>query len=382
MNKPILKPNSPFFSSGPCAKRPGWTLDALNGALLARSHRSAAGKTRLKEIIDLHRSTLGIPDDYQIGITAASDTGAIEMALWSLLGPCPVEVLSFDTFSRDWAVDVVQQLKLPNAQVHAVPFGALPDLSKIPPDHDLVTVWNGTTSGVVIPTGDWISPDRTGLTIIDATSAVYAYDLPWDKLDVVTWSWQKVVGGEAGHGMIALSPRALTRLKTYTPFWPMPKIFRLAKDGVVGDGFFVGETINTPSLLCVEDCRDALTWVQGLGGWRGARDRCLKNAAVIYDWAARTSFVEPLAIDPATRSVTSVCLKFTGAEFFARAGADPQKFVKSFCQKLEAENVAFDIASYRDAPPGLRIWCGATVDDNDLRALTPWLEWAYQEMTL
>jgi phosphoserine aminotransferase len=379
MNKPTLKPIRPFFSSGPCAKRPGWSLAALEGALLSRSHRSSDGKARLKDIIDRHRATLGIPDDYRIGITAASDTGAIEMAMWSLLGPRPVDVLSFDTFSRDWAIDVITQLKLPQARVFETPFGTLPDLRAVDTDHDVVMVWNGTTSGVVIPDGDWIKPNRAGLTLVDATSAVYAYEMPWDKLDVVTWSWQKVVGSEAGHGMIVLSPRAIERLQTYTPSWPIPKIFRLAKDGVVSEGLFAGETINTPSLLCVEDCRDALEWVAEVGGWQGTRARCLANAGLVRDWAAKQSWLDELAFDPKTRSITSVCFKFKGPWIDGQPKEAQQKIVKDFTSRLEREGVAFDIGSYRDAPAGLRIWCGATVEQTDLAALLPWLEWAYAQ---
>jgi phosphoserine aminotransferase len=380
MNKPSRIPNVPYFSSGPCAKRPGWSLASLQNALLARSHRSSDGKARIKEIIDGHRVILGIPDDYLIAVTPASDTGAIEMAMWSLLGPRPVDVLAFETFSKSWADDVVAALKIKEARVLEVPFGDLPNLTDVKPDHDCVFVWNGTTSGVAIPHAGWIRDDRAGLMICDATSAVFAYDLPWMKLDVVTWSWQKATGGEAAHGMIALSPRAVQRLTTYTPSWPMPKIFRLTKKGALIDGIFAGETINTPSLLCVEDIRDALTWVGSVGGLKGTIARVKTNSQILYDWAAGHSWLSPLPVDPATRSVTSVCFRFSDPAFLALLVDDRQARAKKIYQLLEDHKVAFDIASYRDAPLGLRIWCGATVEADDLRALTPWLEWAYQEV--
>ncbi len=377
---PPHKPQRPYFSSGPCAKRPGWSLNALNHALLSRSHRSNDGKKRLKEIIDLHRVTLGIPDDYQIGIVPASDTGAVEMSLWSMLGPCGVDVLAFDTFSNEWARDITEHLKIADTRVFAAPFGGLPDPAQISGDRDLVFVWNGTTSGVVIPNGNFIAGNRTGITICDATSAVFAYDLPWQKLDVTTWSWQKVIGGEAAHGMIVLSPRAVERLKTYTPAWPLPKIFRLVQKGELIHGIFAGETINTPSMMAVEDARDALIWVQSVGGWQGTRDRCLKNAAALRDWVKRTDYVDELAVDPEARSITSVCLKFVDPWFLGLSADAQAKFVKDMTGCLESQGVAYDIAAYRDAPPGLRIWCGATVEESDLRALTPWIDWAYQEV--
>lgn len=377
---PAQKPLRPYFSSGPCAKRPGWSLDVLNKALLARSHRSSDGKKRLKEVIDLHRTLLGIPDDYKIGIVPGSDTGAVEMSLWSILGPRGVDVLAFETFSKEWARDITKVLKITDTRVFETPFGVLPNLGQISKDRDLVFVWNGTTSGVVVPNGDFISDDRSGITICDATSAVFAYDMPWHKLDVTTWSWQKVIGGEAAHGMIVLSPRAVERLKTYTPAWPLPKVFRLTQNGELIDGIFVGETINTPSMLAVEDARDALAWVASIGGWQGTRARCLKNSAALREWVVRTSWVGELAVDPATRSITSVCLKFVDPWFTALSPEVQAKFVKEMTGLLETRGIAYDIASYRDAPPGLRIWCGATVEESDIRALTPWLEWGYQEV--
>lgn len=376
--KPKFKPIRPYFSSGPCAKRPGWNLSVLDGALLARSHRSGEGKKRLKEIIDLHRATLGIPDDYKIGIVPASDTGAIEMSLWSMLGARGVDVLAFETFSKEWAGDITKHLKLADARVFDAPFGVLPDVKQTAKDRDIVFVWNGTTSGVVVPNGDWIANDREGLTFCDATSAVFAYDLPWEKLDVTTWSWQKVIGGEAAHGMIVLSPRAIERLTHFTPDRPLPKIFRMVNKGALIEGIFAGETINTPSLLAVHDARDALKWVESIGGWQSTRARCLKNAGILREWVARTAWIDDLAVDPDTRSITSVCLKFVDPWLMDQPPEAQAKFVKDMTAMLESENVAYDIAAYRDAPPGLRIWCGATVDDRDLVALLPWLDWAYE----
>jgi phosphoserine aminotransferase len=372
MNKPALRPARPYFSSGPCAKRPGWTPEILSDAALGRSHRSTAGKAKLAEAIRLSREILGIPADYRLGIVPASDTGAVEMALWSLLGPRPIDVLVWESFSGEWATDIAKELKLQHRNLSAA-YGALPDLRAVDWSHDVVFAWNGTTSGVRVPNGDWIAADRAGLSICDATSAVFAMDLPWSKLDVVTWSWQKVLGGEAAHGMIALSPRAVERLTAHKPAWPMPKIFRMAKDGKLIDGIFKGDTINTPSLLCVEDQLDALNWSQKVGGHKGLIARSNANLAVLEKWVAQSDWAAFLAEDPATRSNTSVCLKIA-----APAGVDQAKFAASIAALLEKEGVALDIGSYRDAPPGLRIWCGATVETSDIQALTPWLDWAFQ----
>ena len=364
----------PHFSSGPCAKRPGWTPEILSDAALGRSHRSAAGKAKLADVIRLSREILGIPADYRLGIVPASDTGAVEMALWSLLGPRPVDVLVWESFSGEWATDIAKELKLEHRSLSAA-YGALPDLRAIDWSHDVVFAWNGTTSGVRVPNGDWIAADRGGLAICDATSAVFAMDLPWSKLDVVTWSWQKVLGGEAAHGMIALSPRAVERLTTHKPAWPMPKIFRMAKDGKLIEGIFKGDTINTPSLLCVEDQLDALNWSQRVGGLKGLIARSNANLAALERWVAKSDWASFLAKDPATRSNTSVCLKIA-----APAGVDQAKFAAALAALLEKEGVALDIGSYRDAPPGLRIWCGATVETSDIEALTPWLDWAFQDV--
>jgi phosphoserine aminotransferase len=372
MNKPALRPVRPHFSSGPCAKRPGWTPEILSDAALGRSHRSAAGKAKLADVIRLSREILGIPADYRLGIVPASDTGAVEMALWSLLGPRPVDVLVWESFSGEWATDIAKELKLQHRTLSAA-YGALPDLRAVDWSHDVVFAWNGTTSGVRVPNGDWIAADRGGLAICDATSAVFAMDLPWPKLDVVTWSWQKVLGGEAAHGMIALSPRAVERLTTHKPAWPMPKIFRMAKDGKLIEGIFKGDTINTPSLLCVEDQLDALAWSQFIGGRKGLIARSNANLAALEKWVAKSDWAAFLAEDPATRSNTSVCLKIA-----APAGVDQAKFAAALAALLEKEGVALDIGSYRDAPPGLRIWCGATVETSDIQALTPWLDWAFQ----
>jgi phosphoserine aminotransferase len=370
MNKPALRPGRPYFSSGPCAKRPGWTPEILSSAVLGRSHRSAAGKARLAEVIQLSRDVLGIPADYRLGIVPASDTGAVEMALWSLLGPRRVTVLAWESFSSEWAGDVAQELKL-TPHVLRANYGELPDLNSVDWSNDVVFAWNGTTSGVCVPDGDWIPADRGGLAICDATSAVFAMDLPWAKLDVVTWSWQKVLGGEAAHGMIALSPRAVERLTTHKPAWPIPKIFRMAKDGKLIEGIFKGDTINTPSLLCVEDQIDALKWALRIGGLPSLIARSRGNLAALEEWVAASKWAAFLAKDPKARSSTSVCLKI------ADASGDPAKVAGGIAGLLEKEGVAFDIGSYRDAPPGLRIWCGATVEQADLEALTLWLDWAF-----
>jgi phosphoserine aminotransferase len=359
--KPDLRPANANFSSGPCAKRPGFSLDVLSGALLGRSHRAGGPKARLAEVIERSRAILHMPTDWRLGIVPASDTGAMEMALWSLLGARPVDVVTFESFGEGWATDIVKQLRLPDARVLSAPYGKLPDLATMDFAHDVVFPWNGTTSGVRVPNGNWIASDRQGLTICDATSAAFAMRLDWKKLDVVTWSWQKVLGGEAAHGMLALSPRAVERLLSYKPAWPLPKIFRLTSGGKLIEGVFKGETINTPSMLCVEDALDGLRWAESVGGVDGLIARSEANLAAIERWVARTEWVDFLADDAATRSCTSICLKAP----------------KEIAAVLEKEGVAFDIASYRDAPPGLRIWGGATVETSDIEALLPWLDWAH-----
>jgi phosphoserine aminotransferase len=372
-----MRPRVPHFSSGPCAKRPGWTAQALSAAVLGRSHRSKAGKAKLKRAIDLTREVLQVPAHYRIGIVPASDTGAVEMALWSLLGPRPVTMLAWESFGEGWVSDIAKELKLKDANVRRAGYGELPDLSGIDPAHDIVFAWNGTTSGVRVPNADWIAADRTGLAICDATSAAFAQKLDWPKLDVVTFSWQKALGGEAGHGMLILSPRAVERLESYSPPWPIPKIFRMTKGGKLIEGIFVGETINTPSMLCVEDYLDALEWAKTAGGLTGLGARADANAGAIADWVARTPWIDFLATKPALRSNTSVCLKVVDPAV-TRLSADAQAaFVKGIAAALEKEGVAYDIDAYRDAPPGLRIWCGSTVEKSDVEALTHWLDWAY-----
>jgi phosphoserine aminotransferase len=374
---PPVRPAVPHFSSGPCAKRPGWTPQNLTGAVLGRSHRSKAGKAKLKRAIDLTREVLQVPADYRIGIVPASDTGAIEMALWSLLGPQPVTMLAWESFGEGWVSDVVKELKLKNVTTLKAGYGELPDLAKVDPATDIVFTWNGTTSGVRVPNADWISADRTGLTICDATSAAFAQALDWTKLDVVTFSWQKALGGEAAHGMLILSPRAVTRLEGYSPPWPLPKIFRMTKGGKLNEGIFLGETINTPSMLCVEDYLDALDWAKSIGGLNALHARANANAKVIADWVERTPWIAFLAHDPALRSNTSVCLKVVDPAV-TRLAADAQAaFVKGLAAALDKEGIAYDIDAYRDAPPGLRIWCGSTVEKSDVEALTLWLDWAY-----
>jgi phosphoserine aminotransferase len=373
--KPTVKPANPCFSSGPCAKRPGWSTDALRGALLGRSHRSKDGKAKLKAVIDGCRSVLGVPDEYRIGITAASDTGAIEMALWSMLGPRPVDVFAWESFGQDWVTDIVKQLKV-EAHTHAAPYGQLPDLSKANPANDVVFCWNGTTSGVAVPNAEWIAPNREGLTFCDATSAAFAMPLTWNKLDVTTFSWQKALGSEAQHGIIILSPRAIERLQSYTPAWPMPKIFRLTSKGAVSEGFFQGDTINTPSMLCVEDMLDALAWAKNLGGLQALIQRSQRNLAAVAAWVERTPWVQFLCGDAATRSSTSICLTFADASLSDEAKASLGKTMASL---LEKEGAALDAGAYRDAPGGLRLWGGCTVETADLQALFPWLEWAYTE---
>lgn len=378
--RPNTRPANPNFASGPCAKRPGFSLEAISGAFLARSHRAKEPKAKLAEVIDRSRAILRMPADWKLGIVPASDTGAVEMALWSLLGARPVDVLAFESFSEGWATDIVKQLKLPDARVLSAPYGKLPDLAEIDCSHDIVFTWNGTTSGVRIPNGDCIAADRAGLAICDATSAAFAMALPWDKLDVVTWSWQKVLGGEAAHGMLALSPRAVTRLETHRPAWPLPKIFRLTKSGELIDGIFKGETINTPSMLCVEDALDGLRWAESIGGLDALIARSEANLQAVAEWVARTDWVAFLAEEPATRSCTSICLRIAAPWFNALQPVDQARVAKEFSAVLEREGVAYDIAAYRDAPPGLRIWGGATVENTDIQALLPWLDWAYAQI--
>lgn len=375
--KPAHKPKNPRFSSGPTSKRPGWSLDVLKGALVGRSHRSKEGKAKLQQVIDLTRETLGIPADYKIGITAASDTGAVEMAMWSLLGGRPVDVFAWEAFGKEWIIDAVEELKIPGARTFMPAYGELPDLKQANPAHDIVFTWNGTTSGVRVPNADWIADNREGLTICDATSAIYAMPLPWDKLDVVTYSWQKVLGGEAQHGMIIMSPRAIKRLETYTPRWPIPKIYRLTKKGKVNEAFFQGDVINTCSMICVEDVLDALQWVKANGNWQGMTARTDASFNVLADWVAKTPWIDFLARDPVTRSTTSVCLAFTDPDYLAMNEEGRGAFAKRVAALLEKEGAALDAASYRDAPPGLRIWLGSTVEKTDVEALLPWLEWAY-----
>ena len=375
--KPATKPQNPCFSSGPCAKRPGWSLSALEGAFLGRSHRAAEGKAKLKEVIDRHRAVLGIPADYRIGIVAGSDTGAIEMAMWSMLGQRGVDVLGWEVFGLDWIKDITAQLKLEDVRIFKADYGQLPDLAQTGSDRDIVFTWNGTTGGVRVPNADWIKADREGLTFCDATSGVFAYDLPWDKLDVTTWSWQKVLGGEAAHGMIVLSPRAVERLTTYKAPRPLPKIFRMANGDKLIEGIFQGETINTPSMLAVEDCIDALKWAEGCGNLKGLIKRVDANYAAIEDWVGKSDWIDFLAGDIPSRSKTSVCLKIVDPWFTGKDDEGQQSFIKDMAKILSKENAAHDIAGHRDAPAGLRIWCGATVEAADVALLNTWLDWAY-----
>jgi len=378
-NAPAARPNNPRFSSGPCAKRPGWTPQALGDAALGRSHRAKIGKAKLKLAIDLTREVLRVPVDYRIAITPGSDTGAVEMALWSMLGARGVDVLAWESFGEGWVSDVAKELKLGDLRALKAPYGELPDLTAVNFDRDVVFTWNGTTSGVRVPNADWIAGDRKGLTICDATSAAFAQALDWAKLDVATFSWQKALGGEAAHGMIVLGPRAVERLETYKPAWPLPKVFRMTKGGKINEGLFEGETINTPSLLCVEDYIDALQWAKNLGGLDALIGRADANAKAIADWVAKTPWVDFLARIPATRSNTSVCLKVIDPGV-ASLPADVQAaFAKGVASLLEKEKVAFDIGAYRDAPPGLRVWCGATVETSDVEALTRWLDFAFAQ---
>jgi phosphoserine aminotransferase len=377
--KPSVKPARPQFSSGPCAKRPGWSLDALAGALVGRSHRAKPAKQRIQDVLSRSKALLGMPAEWKLAVVPASDTGAIEMAMWSLLGERPVEVLAWESFGQEWVTDVTKQLRL-DARTLDAPYGALPDLASVDFSRDVVFTWNGTTSGVRVPNGDWIRADRAGLVLCDATSAVFAMDVAWSKLDVVTWSWQKVLGGEAGHGMLALSPRAVARLESFAPPRPLPKIFRMAKKGKLDAALFEGATINTPSLLCVEDALDGLAWAEKVGGLRGLIGRSEANLAAIAGWVEKTPWVEFLASDPATRSCTSICLAIVDPWFRALAPDAQQKAIASLVALLEKEGVALDVGSYRDAPPGLRIWGGATVERSDVEALLPWLDWAFGEV--
>ncbi|WP_434623359.1 phosphoserine transaminase [Azospirillum sp. B2RO_4] len=376
-SRPSRRPNTPLFSSGPCAKRPGWSLDALDGALLGRSHRSKPGKAKLKEVIDLTRAVLGIPGDYRIGIVPASDTGAVEMALWSMLGARGVDMLAWESFGKEWVTDVAKQLKLPDVRNLIAPYGELPDLSAVDFSRDVVFTWNGTTAGVRVADGDWIADDREGLTICDATSAAFAMALPWHKIDVATWSWQKVLGGEAAHGMLVLSPRAVERLESFQPDRPLPKIFRLTKNGKLIEGIFEGDTINTPSMLCVEDAIDGLRWALSLGGLTQLIRRSEQNLRIVAEWVESSPWAGFLAKDPANRSCTSICLRFTDPDVTALSEEAQAAFAKKLSALLEKEEAAFDAGSYRDAPPGLRLWGGATVENEDMEAVLPWLDWAF-----
>src|SRR3954470_220600 len=377
MQKPAVRPANPCFGSGPTSKRPGWSVAALEGALIGRSHRSAEGKRRLVEVCERSRRVLGIPADYRIGILPGSDTGAFECAMWTLTGARGVDVLAYESFGEGWLTDAEKQLRLQDLRPLKAPYGELPDLAAVDPTRDTVFCWNGTTSGVRVPDGAWIRDDREGLTLCDATSAAFAMDLPWDKLDVVTWSWQKVLGGEAQHGMLVLSPRAVERLESYKPAWPMPKIFRLTKDGKISEGIFKGDTINTPSMLAVEDAIDGLKWAQSVGGLSGLIARSEGNLAALADWVSKIPWIGFLPVDPAIRSCTSICLRITDPEITALDQAAQADVAKKVAGLLEKEGVAYDIASYRDAPAGLRIWGGATVERSDIEALIPWIEWAF-----
>lgn len=375
---PRSTPNSPNFSSGPCKKRPGWSLSALDDAVLGRSHRSPAGKAKLREVIDLTREVLGIPDDYRIAIVPGSDTGAVEMALWSLLGPRGVDVFAWESFSGDWVTDVVKELKVSDRRIFEAPYGELPDLSQAAPDRDIVFPWNGTTSGVRVPDGDWIADDRVGLTICDATSAAFAMELPWPKLDVTTWSWQKVLGGEAAHGMLVLSPRAVARLTDHVPGWPMPKLFRMVSGGLVTEGLFLGDTINTPSLLAVEDAIDGLRWARDIGGLAALRARCRANYDAAAKWLERNDWCGFLAARDEIRSETSICLKIVDRDF-ADSADQQAKLANAAVALLAEKHAAFDVGAYRTAPPGFRFWGGATVETSDLALGLEWLSWAYFE---
>ncbi len=378
MQKPAIKPNNPKFASGPCAKHPGWSLAALDDAWLGRSHRASAGKAKLKEVIDRHIALLGIPEGYRCAIVPASDTGAVEMAMWNLLGARGVDMLGWESFGLDWCKDVTEQLKLEDVRLMKADYGQIPDLNQVDTDRDVVFTWNGTTSGVCVPNGDWIKDNRQGLTICDATSAVFAYDLPWEKLDVVTWSWQKVLGSEGAHGMLVLSPRAVERLQTFTPDRPLPKVFRLMKGDKLIEGAFKGATLNTPSMLATEDCLSALKWVDSIGGLKSTIKRSEDNLKAVSAWVSKTDWIEFLADDERTVSRTSICLKITDPWFQEKSDEDRLAFVKGMAKLLEEEGAAYDVASYRAAPAGLRIWGGATIDSQDMIKLMPWLDWAYE----
>ena len=380
IKKPTTKPKNPNFSSGPCAKRPGWDIKNLKTDSLGRSHRAKLPKQRLAEVINLSKELLNIPSDYKVGIIAGSDTGAIEAAMWSLLGKKGVEVLAWESFGSDWVKDIKEQLKIKNLTIHQSDYGDLPDFQKINFDNDIVFNWNGTTSGVCLPNADWITDNRKGLTICDATSAVFAMEMDWHKLDVITWSWQKVLGGEAAHGMIALSPKSLERLSEYQPTWPIPKIFRLANNKKVIEGIFKGETINTPSMLCVEDAIDALNWIQSIGGSKGSIDKSQSNLQVVKTWVESKDWIDFLAKDSSTLSSTSICLKITDPWFLGLSADQQQLKIKEINSLLDKEQVAFDINAYRTAPPGFRIWGGATVESSDIETLLPWIEWGYQSI--
>ena len=380
IKKPTTKPKNPNFSSGPCAKRPGWDIKNLKTDSLGRSHRAKLPKQRLAEVINLSKELLKIPNDYKVGIIAGSDTGAIEAAMWSLLGKTGVEVLAWESFGSDWVKDIKEQLKIKNLTIHQSDYGDLPDFQKINFDNDIVFNWNGTTSGVCLPNADWIADNRKGLTICDATSAVFAMEMDWHKLDVITWSWQKVLGGEAAHGMIALSPKSLERLSEYQPTWPIPKIFRLANNKKVIEGIFKGETINTPSMLCVEDAIDALNWIQSIGGSKGSIDKSQSNLQVVKTWVESKDWIDFLAKDSSTLSSTSICLKITEPWFLGLSVDQQQLKIKEINSLLDKEQVAFDINAYRTAPPGFRIWGGATVESSDIETLLPWIEWGYQSI--
>jgi len=377
--KPSLRPQNPAFGSGPTTKRPGWTLSALEGALLGRSHRSPPARKKLAEVIERSRSLLGLPDDYRLGVVPGSNTGAFEMALWSLLGARGVDVLTWESFGTGWYKDITSQLRVDDVRLHHAEYGDLPDLNMVERDRDIVFVWNGTTSGVRVPDGDWIPEDREGLTICDATSAVFGMEIPFERIDVLTYSWQKVLGGEGAHGMIALGPRAVERLEGYVPPWPLPKVFRLTRGGRLLDGIFRGETINTPSMLCIEDALDGLRWAEARGGAAGLIGRTRENFGVVSEWVERTAWVGFLASRPEIRSPTSICLKVIDPRFVKRSDQEQNAFIRLMVDLLSEEGVAHDIAAYRDAPPGLRVWGGATVEASDLRALMPWLDWAFAE---
>jgi len=380
MNKPNIKPNHPYFSSGPCSKRPGWSLNALSDAFLGRSHRAKTGKAKLNEVIIKSKQVLELPDDYFVGIVPGSDTGAIELAMWSLLGERPVEVCGWETFGLTWVKDITKQLKLPNVITHQTStYGEIPDLNEVNFDNDVVFTWNGTTSGACVPDAEWIPNDRKGLSICDATSAVFAMDMDFTKLDVITWSWQKVLGGEGAHGMIALSPRAVERLENYEPSWPMPKIFQIAKNKKFTKDIFEGATINTPSLLATEDAIDALNWCIEVGGQKELIKRSKNNLEVIKNWIEKNDWVEFLATDPKTYSSTSICFKFTHPDFTKLDNDNQKKLVKELCSLIEKEDAGYDINAYKDAPAGIRIWGGATVESSDIEKVLPWIEWAFFE---